>query len=48
MAKKTQAISYLRTSTAINLDGDSETRQKIAIEQYAKLNNYEIVEEAFK
>ena len=45
MAKKTQAISYMRTSSASSLDGDSETRQKLAIENFAKLHNYEIVGE---
>ena len=45
MAKMIEALAYLRTSSASNLDGDSEDRQKRAIEAFAKLNNYKIVGE---
>ena len=45
MTRKIEAIAYLRTSSVSNLDGDSEARHKVAIENFAKLNNYEIVGE---
>ena len=31
----TKAVMYLRTSSAQNVDGDSETRQQIACQEYA-------------
>ena len=38
---------YLRTSSASNLDGDSEERQKQAIHAYAENNSLEIVSGAY-
>lgn len=40
------AVAYLRTSSAANVgaDKDSETRQRLAIEAYAKAAGYEVVE----
>jgi DNA invertase Pin-like site-specific DNA recombinase len=38
-----KAIGYLRTSSATNVEGDSETRQRCAIEKYAASAGYEIV-----
>ena len=40
---KLQAVAYLRTSLATNVDGDSHARQLAAIEAYAKSANVEIV-----
>lgn len=40
---KLQAVAYLRTSSATNVDGDSHARQLAAIEAYAKSANVEIV-----
>ena len=37
------AVIYLRTSSATNLDGDSESRQKDAVGKYADQNGYKIV-----
>ena len=42
-----KAVYYLRTSSASNLDGDSETRQKEAIFAYAEKNSLEIVRGAY-
>ena len=42
-----KAVYYIRTSSATNLDGDSEERQKIAIYAYAEKNGYEIVQGAY-
>jgi DNA invertase Pin-like site-specific DNA recombinase len=42
--KQIQAIGYARTSSATNVNGDSETRQKIAIETYAKRAGYMLVD----
>jgi DNA invertase Pin-like site-specific DNA recombinase len=39
-----QAIAYLRTSSAANVDGDSSIRQQAAIAAYAKAAGLEIVE----
>jgi DNA invertase Pin-like site-specific DNA recombinase len=41
----TPAVAYFRTSSAANVgeDKDSEKRQRIAVEQYAKANDIEIV-----
>ena len=41
-----KAVYYIRTSSATNLDGDSEERQKVAIYAYAEKNGYEIVQGA--
>src|SRR5690349_16723299 len=43
------AIAYLRTSSAANVgaDKDSEKRQRLAIEAYAKRANYELVGEFY-
>jgi DNA invertase Pin-like site-specific DNA recombinase len=40
---KLQAVAYLRTSSATNVDGDSHARQLAAIESYAKTAGIEIV-----
>ena len=42
-----KAVMYLRTSSATNLDGDSENRQKEAIHAYAENNSLEIVSGAY-
>ena len=42
-----KAVYYIRTSSASNLDGDSEERQKVAIYAYAEKNGYEIVQGAY-
>jgi DNA invertase Pin-like site-specific DNA recombinase len=43
--KLTPAVAYMRTSSAANVgDGDSETRQRQAIEAYAKRAGFNIVE----
>ena len=42
MSKK--AVAYYRTSSAANVGGDSEKRQRAAVEAYAKAAGYEIVE----
>ena len=42
-----KVVCYLRTSSASNLDGDSETRQKEAIVAYAEKNSLEIVDGAY-
>ena len=41
----TKAIAYLRTSSATNVQGDSSTRQRLAIQGYAKAQDIEIVAE---
>ena len=45
-AKRKQAIGYLRTSSAANVgeDKDSERRQRIAIERYAKRAGFDVVD----
>jgi DNA invertase Pin-like site-specific DNA recombinase len=42
----TKALAYLRTSSAANVgaDKDSETRQRVAIEAFAKRAGYEVVQ----
>ncbi len=48
MAKqKIKAVAYLRTSSAANVgtDKDSETRQRLAVESYAKASGFELVDE---
>lgn len=42
-----KAVMYLRTSSATNLNGDSEERQKQAILQYAQNNSYQIITGAY-
>ena len=42
-----KAVYYIRTSSATNLEGDSEERQKVAIYTYAEKNGYEIVQGAY-
>jgi DNA invertase Pin-like site-specific DNA recombinase len=42
MSKK--VVAYYRTSSATNVGGDSEKRQRAAVEAYAKAAGYEIVE----
>jgi DNA invertase Pin-like site-specific DNA recombinase len=42
-----QAIAYLRTSSAANVEGDSSERQRAAIRRYAKANGLEIVAEFY-
>ena len=42
-----KAVYYIRTSSATNLEGDSEERQKVAIYDYAENNGYEIVQGAY-
>ena len=43
----TKAVYYIRTSSATNLEGDSEDRQKEAINAYAEKNAYELVQGAY-
>jgi DNA invertase Pin-like site-specific DNA recombinase len=48
MARKqnpVSAVAYLRTSSATNADGDSETRQRLAIETYGKRAGYVIADD---
>ena len=47
MTSKTKALAYYRTSSAANVDGDSEARQRAAVQAYAKANGVEIVEEFY-
>jgi DNA invertase Pin-like site-specific DNA recombinase len=42
-----KAVMYLRTSSATNIGGDSEDRQKEAIASYADSQGYEIVSGAY-
>jgi DNA invertase Pin-like site-specific DNA recombinase len=42
--KRIKAIGYSRTSSATNVAGDSETRQRVAIEAYAAKAGYELVD----
>jgi DNA invertase Pin-like site-specific DNA recombinase len=42
---KTPALAYFRTSSAANVEGDSEPRQRAAVERYAKANDIEVVGE---
>ena len=39
----TKAVMYLRTSSAQNVDGDSEMRQQTACQEYAVRENIKIV-----
>lgn len=47
MPTNNQAVYYIRTSSATNLEGDSEDRQKEAIFSYAEKNAYELVQGAY-
>ena len=42
-----KAVMYLRTSSATNIEGDSEDRQKDAIARFADSQGYEIVSGAY-
>lgn len=46
-AYSNQAIAYLRTSSAANVEGDSAERQRVAIQAYAKRAGIEIVAEFY-
>jgi DNA invertase Pin-like site-specific DNA recombinase len=43
--KRKQAIGYIRTSSATNVgeDKDSDRRQRLAIERFAKRAGYDVV-----
>lgn len=43
--KQIKAVSYLRTSSMANADGDSQERQRRAIKGYAKRAGFKVVEE---
>jgi DNA invertase Pin-like site-specific DNA recombinase len=43
----TPALAYLRTSSAANVGGDSDDRQRLAIRRYAKASGIEIVGEHY-
>ena len=43
----TQALAYIRTSSAANVGGDSDDRQRLAIRRYAKASGIEIVGEHY-
>jgi DNA invertase Pin-like site-specific DNA recombinase len=45
MAKK--ALAYYRTSSATNVEGDSERRQREAVTRFAKAAGFEVVEEFY-
>ena len=47
--EKRKAVAYLRTSSAANVgrDKDSDKRQRAAIQTFASLNGYEIVDEYY-
>ena len=42
---KTNAVAYLRTSSATNADGDSQLRQRAAIAAFSKTAGFELVDE---
>jgi DNA invertase Pin-like site-specific DNA recombinase len=42
-----QAVAYLRTSSAANVEGDSPERQRVAIRDYAKRAGIEVVAEFY-
>ena len=42
---KTNAVAYLRTSSATNADGDSQVRQRAAIAAFSKTAGFELVDE---
>ena len=43
----TKAIAYLRTSSATNVGGDSDKRQRDAIQWHAKANGIDVVDEYY-
>jgi DNA invertase Pin-like site-specific DNA recombinase len=45
--KQSTALAYLRTSSAQNVDGDSDQRQRTAIERFAQASRYEVVGEFY-
>jgi DNA invertase Pin-like site-specific DNA recombinase len=48
MAKELKpAVAYLRTSSAANVGGDSDKRQRAAIEAYAKRAGFTLVGEYY-
>jgi DNA invertase Pin-like site-specific DNA recombinase len=47
MEHATHALAYLRTSSAANVGGDSDVRQRVAIESYAKAQGIELVGEYY-
>ena len=47
MQKIRTAVAYYRTSSATNVDGDSERRQREAVASYAKAHRIEIVGEYY-
>lgn len=47
MQKSRSAVAYYRTSSATNVDGDSERRQREAVAAYAKADRLEIVGEYY-
>lgn len=42
-----QAVAYLRTSSAANVGGDSDQRQRVAIREYANRNGLDVVREFY-
>jgi DNA invertase Pin-like site-specific DNA recombinase len=42
-----KAVAYLRTSSAVNVGGDSDVRQRVAITAYAKAAGIEVVREVY-
>ncbi len=40
--KITPAVAYFRTSSAVNVRGDSETRQRLAVDKYARGARYSV------
>jgi DNA invertase Pin-like site-specific DNA recombinase len=47
MAEKTPALAYLRTSSASNVGGDSDVRQRLAIRAFAQRSGMEVVGEHY-
>jgi DNA invertase Pin-like site-specific DNA recombinase len=45
--KRGKALAYLRTSSAQNVGGDSDQRQREAIERFARTHGYELVGEFY-
>jgi DNA invertase Pin-like site-specific DNA recombinase len=45
--KRGKALAYLRTSSAQNVGGDSDQRQREAIQRFAKAHGYELVGEFY-
>lgn len=42
-----QGVAYLRTSSAANVGGDSDQRQRVAIREYANRNGLDVVREFY-